>query len=185
LLEGCSIELTGKNNRLEIHPRARLWGVTIRLVGDNLACRIGGQCRLSGGQYLLEDQGSRLEIGSGTTIFKPANAVNEGGFVRVGSDCLVAAGVDIRNSDAHSLLDATSRARLNPARNVAIEDHVWIGTHSQILKGVTIGSRAVVASRAVVTKNVAPGTLVGGLPARVIRENVDWDHRRLPSGGSV
>src|ERR1043166_8510064 len=137
LLEGCSVELTGKNNRLEIHPRARLWGVTLRLVGENLNCRIGGQCRLSGGEYLLQDHGSLLEIGSGTTIFNPTIAVNEGGYVRVGSDCLVAAGVDIRNSDAHSLLDATSRVRLNPARNVVIEDHVWIGTHSQILKGVT------------------------------------------------
>ena len=164
---------------MEILPGARLWGVTIRLVGEELSCRIGSGCRLHGGQYLLEDKRSRLEIGAGTTIYNPTISANEGGSVQIGADCLVAIGSDIRNSDSHSVLDAASRERINPARDVVVQDHVWIGAHCQILKGVTIGSRAVVASRAVVTKNVEPGTLVGGLPARVIRENVDWDHRRL------
>ena len=179
LLHRCKIELLGNNNNLEIGAGARLWDVTIRLIGDGLHCQIGSQCRLRGGQYLLEDHGSRLEIGSSATIFSPMIVVCESGNIRIGNDCLIAYGTDIRNSNAHSILEATTRARINPAADVVIADHVWIGNGAQILKGVEIGPRAIVAARSVVTKNVAAGTLVDGLPAHVIRENVDWDHRRL------
>ena len=179
LLHHCKIELQGSNNTLEIGGGARLWDVTIRLIGDGLHCEIGERCRLSGGQYQLEDRGSHLAVGDGTTIFDPMITVCEGGRVTVGGDCLIAYGTDIRNSDAHSILDATTRARANPAADITIADHVWIGNGAQIVKGVTVGTRAIIAARAVVTKDVAEGTLVAGLPARVIRENVDWDHRRL------
>ncbi|MFZ4394473.1 MAG: acyltransferase [Kiritimatiellia bacterium] len=51
---------------------------------------------------------------------------------------------------------------------VVIDDYVWIGSRATILPGVTIGRGAVVAAGAVVTRDVAPYTVVGGVPARVI-----------------
>ncbi len=51
---------------------------------------------------------------------------------------------------------------------VAIEDHVWIGTRAMILPGVTLGRGSVIAAGAVVTKDVAPLTIVGGVPAKPI-----------------
>ena len=57
---------------------------------------------------------------------------------------------------------------------VAIGNNVWIGCKAIILKGVTIGEGAVVAAGSVVTKDVAPFTLVAGNPARVIREVKGW-----------
>jgi acetyltransferase-like isoleucine patch superfamily enzyme len=50
-----------------------------------------------------------------------------------------------------------------------IGDRVWIGANATVLAGVTIGHGAVVAAGAVVTRDVAPDTVVGGVPARVIR----------------
>lgn len=55
-------------------------------------------------------------------------------------------------------------------RPVVIADDVWIGANAVILPGVTIGEHAVVAAGAVVTRDVAPCTLVGGVPAHVIKE---------------
>ena len=55
---------------------------------------------------------------------------------------------------------------------VIIKDNVWIGLGATILKGVTIGEGAIIAAGAVVNKDVPPHTLVGGVPAKVIRENV-------------
>lgn len=52
---------------------------------------------------------------------------------------------------------------------VTIEDDVWIGANAVILPGVTVGTHSVVAAGAVVTRNVPPHTLVGGVPAKVIK----------------
>ena len=57
---------------------------------------------------------------------------------------------------------------------VNIGNHCWIGCNSIVLKGVSIGDGAVVAAGSVVTKDVPPGALIGGNPAKIIRENVYW-----------
>ena len=61
---------------------------------------------------------------------------------------------------------------------VHIGNHAWICSHSIILPGITIGEGAVVASNAVVTKDVQPYTIVGGVPAKVIghRERKNYDY---------
>ena len=56
------------------------------------------------------------------------------------------------------------------AKEVVIEDGVFIGVHAIILPGVTIGEGAMVGAGAVVTKDVPPRTMVAGNPARVIRQ---------------
>ena len=57
---------------------------------------------------------------------------------------------------------------------VIIEDNVWIGQFATILKGVTIGKGSIVATRAVVTKDVPPYTIVAGNPAKVVKK-IDID----------
>jgi len=61
--------------------------------------------------------------------------------------------------------------------SITIASDAWIGTGSVILPNVTIGEGAVVGANSVVTKSVAPYTVVGGVPARKIKEvNVPWNH---------
>jgi acetyltransferase-like isoleucine patch superfamily enzyme len=178
-LHGTRIELRGNDNTLEILSGTRCWGVTIKLIGDGLHCRIGPDCRIHGGHYTLEDRGCRLEIGAHNVLWELMCIVQEGGRVQIGNDCQIAYRTDLRNSDAHSILDGITRERINPAKDISIGDHVWIGSQVQILKGVSIGPRSVVAARSVVTKDVPAGTLVAGVPARTVRENIDWDARRI------
>lgn len=69
-------------------------------------------------------------------------------------------------------------------KSVMIEDYAWIATRAMILPGVTVGRGAIVAAGAVVTKDVAPQTIVGGNPARVIRirkgeQTYTLNYRRL------
>lgn len=56
--------------------------------------------------------------------------------------------------------------------SIEINDHVWIGGNSTILQGVTIGEGAIVAAGSVVVKNVAPYTIVGGIPAKYLKDRV-------------
>lgn len=86
---------------------------------------------------------------------------------------LVASGVQVFDMDGHPL-DAEARraGEPTPAEAIApvvIGDDVWIGNGSLILKGVTIGDRAIVAARSVVTKDVPADAVVAGNPARVVK----------------
>jgi acetyltransferase-like isoleucine patch superfamily enzyme len=56
------------------------------------------------------------------------------------------------------------------ARPIVIERNVWIAAGATIIGGVTLGENAVIAAAAVVTRDVPPNTLVGGNPARIIRQ---------------
>ena len=82
----------------------------------------------------------------------------------------IAQEVIIRDSDNHEII----RTGYKKTAPIVIHDNVWIGTRATILKGVTIGEGAIVAAGAVVTKNVPPHTLVGGVPAKIIKEKISY-----------
>jgi maltose O-acetyltransferase len=69
----------------------------------------------------------------------------------------------------HQIGDATRRAGAVMGCSITIEDGVWIGAHATILPGVLINRGAIVAAGAVVTKNVPPNCVVGGVPAKTIK----------------
>lgn len=81
--------------------------------------------------------------------------------------------VHIMDTDFHEIteLDGTTRATQAP---VTIGRHALVGARSTILKGVTVGAGAVVAAGSVVTRDVKPGWIVAGNPAKHIREISDW-----------
>ncbi len=63
---------------------------------------------------------------------------------------------------------------------MVIGDNVWIGEHVSVLPGVTVGDGAILNAHAVVTKDVPAGTIVAGVPARVIKRWSEEDGRWLP-----
>lgn len=91
-------------------------------------------------------------------------------YIKIGDDCAISHDVTILDSDFHEIV----RPGFPVSKPIIIQDHVWIGTRSTILKGVTIGTGAVIAAGAVVTKNVPPYTVVGGCPAQVIHDDIEW-----------
>lgn len=86
----------------------------------------------------------------------------------IGDGVVFARDVLIMDSDAHP----TSEKDMD--QPVKIGDHVWIGSRATILKGVNIGNGAIVAAGSLVTKDVPPKTMVAGVPARVIKHDVEW-----------
>lgn len=88
--------------------------------------------------------------------------------VEIGSNCAISWDVCIMDTDYHSLNGEVI------SKPIYIDDNVWIGCKATILKGVSIGKGAVIAAGALVTKDVPAYALVGGVPAKVIKENVAW-----------
>lgn len=108
----------------------------------------------------------RISIGSYSTVNKRVLLDGRGGTLTIG-DC-----VDIAQDVQLWTLqhDYNSPHYSAVGKPVTIKDYAWIGTRAIILPGVTIGKGAVVAAGSIVTKDVAPFTVVAGVPAKPIRK---------------
>lgn len=96
--------------------------------------------------------------------------------IKIGEYCAIAQGAVIKDSDEHAIVDELGNKN-EYTQPIIIGNKVWIGTNAIILKGVTIGDGAIIAAGAVVTKDVPAHTLVAGVPAKILKENViDWTH---------
>lgn len=144
-------------------------------LGDYVSCYAG--CSFSLGQK------GRATVGD-FTLMNGAMVMAEE-LIEIGSYCLISWNVGIADSDFHPIDPAQRRIDAHalapyykerpprpPIRTapVRIADNVWIGMNAVILKGVTIGENSVVAAGAVVSKSVAPNTVVAGNPAVVVKE---------------
>lgn len=89
--------------------------------------------------------------------------------IRIGDNCMLAPGVHIYTA-THPLHPVERNSGYELGKPVTIGDNVWIGGRSIINPGVTIGDNAVIGSGAVVTKDVPANTVVGGNPAKFIKE---------------
>ena len=118
-------------------------------------------------QVIFEGPGGRIEIGDDVFINARAE-IRARELVRIGQGTIIAFDALIMDTNHHELAGSRTTAP------TLIGEHVWIGARATVLCGVTIGEGAVVAAGAVVTRDVAPRCLVGGVPARTIREDVDW-----------
>jgi acetyltransferase-like isoleucine patch superfamily enzyme len=109
-----------------------------------------------------------LELGSGYINSRANISCFE--KISIGNDVVISENVTIRDSDNHVIKDS-GHLRTKP---IMIGNNVWIGINVTILKGVTIGDGCIIAAGAVVTSDVPAGALVGGVPAKVIKNSVEW-----------
>lgn len=124
---------------------------------------LAGNCQFYSGVRLEIGPRGTLIIGNGTYINRNTLIVCED-HVEIGENCKIAWDVIIMDSDLHPIDDSIPIIN----KPVRIEDGVWIGCRSIILKGVSIGYGAVIAAGSVVTKNVPPRTVYGGSPAKLL-----------------
>ena len=121
--------------------------------------------------------GSYIRVVKGGTLILHGGFINEnvqitcGATIEIGKDCAIGRDVVIRSYDGPTI----KKIGYNISEPIKIGNHVWIGQGAQILKGVNIGDGAVIAAGAVVTKDVAPHTSVGGVPAKLISQDVYWE----------
>lgn len=89
--------------------------------------------------------------------------------IKIGNKCAISHDFTVMDSDFHKINGK------DLSKPVIIEDHVWIGTRVTVLKGVTIGEGSIVAAGSVVTKDIPPRCMAAGVPAKVIKEDVEWE----------
>ena len=135
---------------------------------------------------VLKCKAGPIVVGEGSIIGPNSSVVSLSG-VEIGRNVLVAGNCTI-SAGAYPT-DRTPRSmRAEGAYSkgpIRVGDDVWIGTGAMILGGITVGAHAIVAAGAVVTGAVPEGTVVGGMPARVIRERLPADEELGPLTGPV
>lgn len=89
--------------------------------------------------------------------------------ITIGDNVKIGFGTMLITSNYQPYYNPKSKKRLQYFEPIKVEDNVWIGAAAVILPGVTIGKGSVVGAGAVVTKDVAPHTVVGGVPAKLIK----------------
>lgn len=114
---------------------------------------------------------SKIVIGDHTgiscSVIYAAKSIRIGKHVNIGADCA------IYDNDFHPM-DLLARRKHEvdsiSAKDIVINDDVWLGARVTVLKGVTIGKGAIIAAGSVVTKDIPAFTLAGGIPAKEIRK---------------
>ena len=112
------------------------------------------------------DFGKNITIGNNVFINADCKFQDQGG-ITIDDGALIGHGTVLATLDHDEA--PGKRQQLHPAP-IRIGKNVWIGANVTITKGVTVGDNAIVAAGAVVTKDVAPDTIVGGVPAKFIRD---------------
>lgn len=131
-----------------------------------LYARICGISALEYAQYLgkhggLHSIGEDTEINYGVTITDPAH-------VRIGRNCTLTTCTLLGHDGVVRVLNTAYNKKLDAVGKIDILDNCFIGHGAIVMPGVTIGPNAIVAAGAVVRADVAAGTVVGGVPAKVI-----------------
>ena len=90
--------------------------------------------------------------------------------IRIGTDCLIAEHVTIRDQDHIFRGRKPTRASGFVTAPIRIGDNVWLGAKVTVLKGITIGDNSVIGANSVVTRNIPANSVAVGNPARVIRK---------------
>ena len=172
-------DVTANINDMKLEVRGDVQNRKVVKIGEN---------SLISGIFIFEKESGFLSIGKRTSIGVSTFVCIDS--IAIGNDVMISWGCTFVDNDSHSIksyercddvldwkrgIDENSIGRYKNWDKVGhgkivIEDKVWIGFNSIILKGVTIGEGAVIAAGSVVVRDVPPYTLVGGVPAKVLKQ---------------
>lgn len=142
------------------------------VIGNNVTINSAPMANPIGGQgktVLVAQRGAKITVGDGTGISNCAIFASE--RVTIGKHVMIGAGVKIYDTDFHPV-DFAERMENKPAKKAAvtIADGAFIGAHSIILKGVTVGKKSVIGAGSVVTGRIPDNEIWAGNPAKFIRK---------------
>ena len=137
------------------------------LVGKYLTAKVGGEGRLTGNVNC--DNIENIFIGKNSFVNGGDLYAGKKSKIVIGDNCMISYNVHIRTTyHNYRNRDIPMNQQGMEEKDVIIENNCWIGHSAHIMAGVTIHTGSVVGANSVVTHDVPPNTVVGGVPARVI-----------------
>jgi len=174
-LKYCRLDID-KTAKLQINASLRMGLKQVRssqketrlLLEKNAEMTVNGDFTMYSDSYIRVVKKGKLILNSGF--------INEGvqitcaSKITIGKECTIARDVVIRDYDAHII----ETPYYEISKPIEIGNHVWIGNRAMILKGVKIGDGSIIAAGAIVTHDVPENCIAGGVPAKILKDNITW-----------
>ncbi len=179
-IEGLDLSIDGNNNDVLIEMPLNFVDCKLSLVGDNnsFILRSSRKTRFLKVVFYVAD-GCMIEIGRNCYINNNATFIakeKQGTKIVIGDDCIISAECLIRCGDGHTLINEYTGEPLNEPDDIILEDHVWVGARSVLLKKTYLAQNSVVGAMSLVNKKFdIPNVLIAGVPAKIIKSGIDWD----------
>jgi acetyltransferase-like isoleucine patch superfamily enzyme len=178
--------IVGRGSRIKIHRTATVTlqeksvlvigmahdtptGSVLRL-SPRSSLQIGGRVQIMRACNITLGYDAKLIIGN-DTYFNDGSSIICHTVTTIGSGCAISWGVRILDSDIHKLARGKDNSTYT---SVCIGNNCWIGTNALVLKGAQLGDGSVVAAGAIVTSTVPAHCMVAGVPAKIVRQDVQW-----------
>lgn len=154
------IEVFGNNSTVEIEDSVMVYEKCyISIKGDNCHCVISNKTTIGSARFFLEESNTEIHVGT---------------------DCMLGRDVCLQTTDFHSVFDVSTGKRINYPENITVGNHVWLGYGVTLGKGVAVSDNSVVGEHAFVNKKFnQPNICLAGIPAKIIKENINWSREKL------
>lgn len=181
--KGQTFFICGNDNCIIVGERCKLDLTSFFIRGHGNTIIVGNDCSAVLAEFHLQGDGNTIQIGRGTTMHGRGSCpihitADEGSGIYIDEDCMLAHSVQMRSTDSHSIVDLSGK-RLNPARDIRIGRHCWLGMQSIILKGCVLEPNTVVAAGSVCGRHTEQisNCILAGNPAKVVKRDVNWDRQ--------
>jgi acetyltransferase-like isoleucine patch superfamily enzyme len=147
-------------------------GLSKRGVVFGNRCTVGRFASIRPTNVLVNEAGEGLKVGDNSNIGS-YSWIGCSGYIEIGNNVMMGPRVSLL-AENHNFnrMDIPMKDQGVTRSFIKIEDDVWLGASCSILSGVTVGKGAIVATGAIVTKDVPPFSIVGGVPAKVIKNRI-------------
>lgn len=179
-LRKTTIRIKNSHNNLILMDGSYLERCSICIRGMYNTISVGRNCHLTDMEFYIEDDENCISIGENTTVGgKTHLACIEGTKIIIGDNCMLSKDIVFRTGDSHSIIDQSGR-RINNSQDIIIGNHVWFGNKTTVLKGVKILDNSIVAAGSIVTDAISKSNvIIAGIPARIVKENINWLRERI------
>lgn len=178
--KNITVKFRGENNRVVVDPEAKITRLDLVFDCDNGTLVIGASKKKGFHFNIRVGQDATVRIGRDvTTTGRCLISAVEGVTVSLGDDVMIASGNQIRADDGHAIFDVRSGKRVNPAKDITVGNHVWIGAQATLLAGARIGDGSVIGFGALVNRKIPNNVIAVGSPAKVVRKNIAWERPHL------
>ncbi len=174
----------GKNNKVLVANLKRAGKIYLHIYGDNNEIIVNTQKRFVADIHI----GSDLCRANNCKIIIGEDSIAEDIIIRmleddlelsIGKDCMLSSDIQIFCSDIHTIYD-TNNQPINRGSKIEIGNHVWVGMGAYIAKKSVIADNCIIGMKSLVAGKFAePNCVIAGNPARVVKQNVNWDRRPI------